>query len=68
MIYQWDDIQIKNGDKKKENAQRDPECKGLLRSLNQPSGGVVLQVSNADKFVAECLSCVLRLPNRKGCR
>jgi hypothetical protein len=29
---------------------------------------VVLQVSNADKFVAECLSCVLRLPNRKGCR
>src|ERR1039458_3803946 len=31
-------------------------------------GGVVLQVSNADKFVAERLSCVLRLPNRKGCR
>ena len=30
--------------------------------------GVVLQVSNADKFVAERLSCVLRLPNRKGCR
>jgi chromate transporter len=30
--------------------------------------GVVLQVSNADKFVAEDLSCVLRLPNRKGCR
>ena len=29
---------------------------------------VVLQVSNADKFVAERLSCVLRLPNRKGCR
>ena len=27
-----------------------------------------LQVSNADKFVAERLSCVLRLPNRKGCR
>jgi len=26
---------------------------------------VVLQVSNADKFVAERLSCVLRLPNRK---
>jgi hypothetical protein len=24
---------------------------------------VVLQVSNADKFVAERLSCVLRLPN-----
>src|SRR5664280_2900657 len=31
-------------------------------------GTVVLQVSNADKFVAERLSCVLRLPNRKGCR
>jgi predicted GIY-YIG superfamily endonuclease len=30
--------------------------------------GVVLQVSNADKFVAERRSCVLRLPNRKGCR
>src|ERR1035441_4769614 len=29
---------------------------------------VVLQVSNADKFVAERLWCVLRLPNRKGCR
>ena len=29
---------------------------------------VVLQVSNADKFVAERLSCVLRLLNRKGCR
>jgi hypothetical protein len=29
---------------------------------------VVLQVSNSDKFVAERLSCVLRLPNRKGCR
>ena len=27
-----------------------------------------LQVSNADKFVAERLSCVLRLPNRKDCR
>src|SRR5664280_3730513 len=32
------------------------------------SSSVVLQVSNADKFVAERLSCVLRLPNRKGCR
>ena len=29
---------------------------------------VVLQVSNADKFVAERLSCVLRPPTRKGCR
>jgi NADPH:quinone reductase-like Zn-dependent oxidoreductase len=29
---------------------------------------VVLQVSNGDKFVAERLSCVLRLPSRKGCR
>ena len=29
---------------------------------------VVLQVSNTDKFVAERLSYVLRLPNRKGCR
>ena len=29
---------------------------------------VVLQVSNADKFVAERLSCALRLPNRRGCR
>jgi hypothetical protein len=29
---------------------------------------VVLQVSNADKFVAERLSCVLRLPSRKDCR
>jgi hypothetical protein len=29
---------------------------------------VVLQVSNADKFVVERLLCVLRLPNRKGCR
>ena|ERR1019366_2081347 len=33
-----------------------------------PSPTVVLQVSNADKFVAERLSCVFRLPNRKGCR
>jgi hypothetical protein len=31
-------------------------------------GPVVLQVSNGDKFVAERLSCVLRLPSRKGCR
>jgi hypothetical protein len=31
-------------------------------------GRVVLQVSNADKFVAERLPRVLRLPNRKGCR
>src|SRR5277367_1094009 len=29
---------------------------------------VVLQVSNADKFVAKLLSCVLRRPSRKGCR
>ena len=30
---------------------------------------VVLQVSNADKFVAERLSCILGLPsNRRGCR
>lgn len=29
---------------------------------------VVLQVSNADKIVAECLPCVLRLPRRKACR
>jgi hypothetical protein len=29
---------------------------------------VVLQVSKADKFVAERLSCVLRLPSQKGCR
>ena len=28
----------------------------------------VLQPSNADEFVAERLSCVLRPPNRKGCR
>ena len=37
-------------------------------SLFQLAPLVVLQVSNADKFVAERLSCVLRLPNRKGCR
>ncbi len=29
---------------------------------------VVLQVSKADKFVAERLSCVIRLPRQKGCR
>jgi hypothetical protein len=29
---------------------------------------VVLQLSNADKFVAERLLYVLRLPTRKGCR
>jgi len=29
---------------------------------------VVLQVSNADKFVGERLWCVLKLPNRKDCR
>jgi hypothetical protein len=29
---------------------------------------VVLQVSNADRFVAERLACVLRLPTRRGCR
>jgi len=29
---------------------------------------VVLQVSKANKFVADRLSCVLRLPRRKGCR
>jgi hypothetical protein len=29
---------------------------------------VVLQVSNADKFVVECLACVLRLASQKGCR
>jgi hypothetical protein len=29
---------------------------------------VVLQLSNADKFVAERLSCVPTLPNRKACR
>jgi hypothetical protein len=29
---------------------------------------VVLQVSTADKLVAERLWCVLRRPSRKGCR
>ena len=29
---------------------------------------VVLQVSKADKSVAELMSCVLRLPRQKGCR
>ena len=37
-------------------------------SALQALARVVLQVSNADKFVAEPLSCVLRLPTRKGCR
>jgi hypothetical protein len=32
----------------------------------RPLDRVVLQVSNADKFVAERLSCVLRLPSRKA--
>ena len=42
---------------------------GYARHLDDASlDGVVLQVSNADKFVAERLSCVLRLPSRKGCR
>jgi hypothetical protein len=47
-------------------------AKGLSEEFRQSSHRiqkrVVLQVSNADKFVAERLSCVLRLPNRKGCR
>jgi hypothetical protein len=36
--------------------------------LPRTRSGVVLQVSKADKFVAERLSCVLRLPRRKGCQ
>jgi hypothetical protein len=36
--------------------------------LANTNAAVVLQVSNGDKFVAERLSCVLRLPSRKGCR
>ena len=45
-------------------------CKALLSKKGPPASklGVVLQVSNADKFVAERLQYVLRLPNRKGCR
>jgi transposase-like protein len=42
-----------------------PELEQRLRRHLKPE---VLQVSNADKFVAERLVCVLRLPNRKGCR
>jgi len=41
---------------------------GEKATLAEIAHRVVLQVSNADKFVAERLSCVLRLPNRKGCR
>ncbi len=33
-----------------------------------PTKTVVLQVSNAERFVAERLSCILRLSNRIGCR
>jgi hypothetical protein len=45
-------------------------CKALLSKKGPPASklGVVLQVSNADKFVAERLQYVLKLPNRKGCR
>jgi hypothetical protein len=54
-----------------ESGQTPPPC-GLCNSrfqdFRQCPKTVVLQVSNADKFVAERLSCVLRLPNRKGCR
>jgi hypothetical protein len=39
-----------------------------LEEISNTDTTVVLQVSNADKFVAEGLSCVLRLPSRKGCR
>ena len=42
------------------------EAVGVIHELGQ--GVVVLQVSNGDKFVAERLSWVLRLPSRKGCR
>jgi RNA-directed DNA polymerase len=38
------------------------------RLLQRGVRRVVLQLSNADKFAAERLSCVLRLPNRIGCR
>src|SRR5271155_4218883 len=38
------------------------------RGLVTSAGTVVLQVSNADKFVGERLWCVLKLPNRKDCR
>jgi len=34
----------------------------------RPFHVVVLQVSNADKFVSERLWCVLKLPNRRDCR
>ena len=43
-------------------------CPKASRNFLEAFFFVVLQVSNADKFVAERLSCVLRLPNRKGCR
>jgi hypothetical protein len=39
-----------------------------LEEISNTDTTVVLQVSNADKFVPERLSCVLRLPSRKGCR
>ena len=46
----------------------DGKVSGIAADKNWSPEPVVLQVSNADKFVAERLSCVLRLPNRKGCR
>ena len=44
------------------SARRPAEC------FESGFWSVVLQVSNAGKFVAERRSCVLRLPTRKGCR
>jgi hypothetical protein len=42
--------------------------KNFVESVGLAAKTVVLQLSNADKFAAERLSCVLRLPNRIGCR
>jgi hypothetical protein len=42
--------------------RREFACQGLKPLFEFP---VVLQVSRADKFVAERLWCVLRLPSRK---
>ena len=60
-------IQTVVSDLKAERNRIDKAISALER-LTSPLLPVVLQVSNADKFVAERLSCVLRLPNRKGCR
>ena len=69
--YELDLLRQRSVEARREKARRGElivsAARDLFRLESEPGKRVVLQVSNADKFVAERL-CVLRLPSRKSCR